>query len=431
MSEKIAVVGLWHLGLVTAAVMAEAGHDVVAFDEPAVVEPIARDAFPVAEPGLPELWKAQREAGRLRESDRIEDVAACAFIWITYDTPLDGEGRPVTAFVRDRVRQVIDALHGPATIAISSQMPVGFAASLEAYAAERGHDGVGFVSIPENLRLGSAIAYLRAPDRFVVGTRRESDRTRVAAVLEPLGAPLAWMGVESAEMTKHALNAFLATSVVFANEIAAIAERVGADAREIEEGLKSDLRIGRRAYLRAGEAFAGGTLARDIGFLVDLGNEHAAPAVQIAATGTSNDRHKLWLDRSIEAALRDIAAPRVAILGLTYKPGTDTLRASSAVALAHRLAATGAQVVAYDPTVHADAPEIAGAATRADSVSAALLGADAAVVMTPWPEFREIPNATWSAMRHRHLIDGQRFLEATAEPYVDEYVVFGRAGVRA
>jgi UDPglucose 6-dehydrogenase len=426
MSERIAVVGLWHLGLVTAAVMAEAGHDVTALDGNDIVDGLVRGDLPIAEPQLTELWKHQREAGRLRTTTRLEDVAEHRFIWVCYDTPLDADDRPDTGFVRGHIEKLIDALQGPATVAISSQTPVGFVSSLEAYAAQHARSTITFASIPENLRLGSAISYLRAPDRFVAGVRRESDRERIAAVLAPLGAPVVWMGVESAEMTKHALNAFLATSVVFANEIAAIAERVGADAREVEEGLKTDVRIGRRAYVRAGEAYAGGTLARDVCFLEAMGNDLGAAPLQVAATQASNERHKSWVDDRLADVFAGEQSPRVAILGLTYKPDTDTLRSSTAVALAHRLAANGARVVVYDPAIRTDAPEFSGVATRADTVAEALRDADAAVLMTPWPAFRDIPAMSWSGMRHRHLIDAQRFLEASAEPHVDRYVAFGR-----
>ena len=425
MGERIAVAGLWHLGTVTAAVMAEAGHDVVAFDVPEVVGPIDRGEFPVAEPELAEVWSAQRAVGRLRTTSNVEDLADRAFVWVCYDTPLDTDDRPDTEFVVGRVRQIVDRL-GVATVAVSSQLPVGSVAALVAYARGAGKHGVGFVSIPENLRLGSALAYLRKPDRFVVGSSSDVDRARVAAVLEPFGAPIAEMRVESAEMTKHALNAFLATSVVFANEIAAIAERVGADAREIEEGLKSDVRIGRRAYVRAGEAFAGGTLARDITFLRAIGAERDAVPLQIAATYESNEHHKTWIDREAARLLAGTPSPRIAILGLTYKPGTDTLRSSTAVGLGRRLTRSGARVTGFDPAIRADRPELGSAVMRAASVEEALLDADIAIVMTPWPEFREIAPATWQCMRHRRVIDPQRFLEATAGPYVDDYAAFGR-----
>jgi len=431
MSERIAVVGLWHLGTVTAAVMAEAGHHVVAIDDAAVVADLDRDALPVDEPGLLDLWRAQRATGRLETASSWDALADVAFVWVCYDTPLDANDVPDVRYVCERVEHVVEALHGPATIAISSQLPVGSVASLEAYAVARGRTDIGFVAIPENLRLGGAIAYLRAPDRFVVGSRREIDRERVAAVLAPLAPTVVAVGVESAEMTKHALNAFLATSVVFANEIAAVAERVGADAREVEAGLKSDVRIGRRAYVRAGEAFAGGTLARDLGFLMALGDRFDVPPQQIAATRESNEAHKQWVDRSIARLLGAGSGARVALLGLTYKPGTDTLRSSTAVALAARLSASGHTVVAFDPAIRDDRPEIAGIVERVGSVEDALRDADVAVVMTPWPEFLEIAPGAWSAMRRRRLVDPQRFLEASAGAVVEAYVAFGRPQVHA
>src|SRR5262249_38505130 len=159
-------------------------------------------------------------------------------------------------------------LKGDALVVVSSQLPVGSVAELERrYRAVRPGGGARFACVPENLRLGKAIEAFRRADRYVCGVRRDADRERLHGLLAPFTDHLEWMSVESAEMTKHALNAFLAASVTFINEVASLCEQVGADAREVERGLKSDVRIGPRAYLKAGPAFAGGTLARDVSTL--------------------------------------------------------------------------------------------------------------------------------------------------------------------
>src|SRR5581483_11942425 len=166
-----------------------------------------------------------------------------------------------------------------ALVAVSSQLPVGSVARLrERCAAVRGDGGLRFACVPENLRLGRALDAFRAPERIVAGVRDEADRRELAALLEPLGAEVLWMGVESAEMTKHALNGFLATSVAYMNEIAGVCEAVGADAAQVSRGLTSERRIGPGAYLKPGDAFAGGTLARDIGFLRELARHNELPA---------------------------------------------------------------------------------------------------------------------------------------------------------
>jgi UDPglucose 6-dehydrogenase len=250
--------------------------------------------------------------------------------------------------------------------------------------------------------------------RVVAGVRRDQDRAVIAELLAPLTTRIEWMSVESAEMTKHALNAFLATSVTFINEIAALCERVGADASEVERGLKSEARIGPKAYLSPGGAFAGGTLARDVMFLSELGRTHAVPTAVLAAVKTSNDAHRQWAARQLAHVLGDVQGKTIAIWGLTYKPGTDTLRRSSAVELAEWLHRHGATVRAHDPAVRS-VPEALAAVLRpsADPL-AALEGADALVVATPWPLYREVDAAAAAARLGRAaVLDANRFLAGT------------------
>ncbi len=218
------------------------------------------------------------------------------------------------------------------------------------------------------------------------------------------------MGTESAEMTKHGINAWLALSVTFANELARLCEAVGADAREVERGLRSEPRIGQRAYIRPGAAFAGGTLARDVVALTRLAGEHDTPARLFPAILASNDAHKDWAFSRLKTLLDPLAGSVVAVLGLTYKPGTDTLRRSGAVELAAKLLAAGVRVHCYDPVVRTLPPELAGAEWCA-SPEAAVRDADAAVVAVEWPE---IKGADWArlvpTMRRRLVVDANGFL---------------------
>jgi UDPglucose 6-dehydrogenase len=198
------------------------------------------------------------------------------------------------------------------------------------------------------------------------------------------------MGIESAEMTKHAINAFLAASVVFMNEIATICEGTGADAKDVERGLKSEERIGPRAYLSPGAAFEGGTLARDVTTLAELGHGLQVPTTLITAIRDSNDRHRSWAMRKLKDHLGILSGRRVAILGLTYKPGTSTLRRSGAVALALALHAEGAIVVAFDPAVAKLPDELRDRISSVPTPADAAMAADALVLATPWPEFRAL-----------------------------------------
>ena len=417
---KIAVVGLWHLGTVTASALAAEGHDVIALDSAEIVASLNGGSVPVDEPGLRELIAEQRAAGRLRFAAAPADASGAELVWFTYDTPVDDDDNADVAFVIESALAFLAAFPGEAVVAISSQVPVGSGAQIAARAGDR----FRFAAIPENLRLGSAIAYFRKPDRFVVGTADAGAREVIGRALA-FAPEIVWMGLEAAEMTKHAINAFLATSVVFANELAAICERVGADAREVERGLKSDLRVGPKAYVRAGEAFAGGTLARDVGFLSALGARDGVAVDQVRATATSNERHRNWPYERVRAALAAVGGSRVALLGLVYKPGTDTLRASTAVALARQLRADGVTVVAFDPAIPAGDARLDGIADVAGSAAAALAHADVVAIGTAWPEFKALPAAAFANARGG-VVDVGRVLEATAGAAGVPYFAFGR-----
>src|SRR3990167_1300173 len=204
-------------------------------------------------------------------------------------------------------------------------MPVGSIRRLESIAQKLcPTKSIGFAYSPENLRLGKALDVFLKPDRIVVGVRSSQDKERIDRLLRPITDRIEWVSVESAEMTKHAINAFLAISVVFANEIASICELVGADAKEVEKGLKSEARIGPKAYLAPGGAFAGGTLARDVSFLTHIGATNERPTPLLSAVLTSNDVHRLWVRRTLERLLGALDGRCIAVWGLTYKPGTDT-----------------------------------------------------------------------------------------------------------
>jgi UDPglucose 6-dehydrogenase len=436
----IAVVGLWHLGVVIAACLAEAGFTVVGTDaDPDVVVGLNEDRAPVDEPGLTDLLRDMRSAGRLTFATApSEAVGAAGLIWIAFDTPVDDEDRADVDWVLERSAEVLThAAHG-ALIVVSAQLPVGSAAALGRRMANSGRADLRYACVPENLRLGRALQTFRSPDRFVAGVRSDEDHVRLAAVLERFGSPIEWMGVESAEMTKHALNAFLATSVAFINEVAAICEAVGADASDVARGLKSEERIGPRAYLAPGDAFAGGTLARDIRFLSGLARDQGLQAEVVEGVAASNAEHRNWsrrtlarlFDASYRNGQRSLAGRRIAVWGLTYKPGTNTLRRSSALELCRWLAAERALVQAYDPAISALPAGEPDAIELAASPAAALQGADALVVCTPWPEFRQVPADTVvGSMTHPVVVDpGGHLRETLGQAAAVRYV---RVGVPA
>jgi UDPglucose 6-dehydrogenase len=420
---EVGVIGLWHLGSVTAACLAEAGSDVVGVDpDTALVNALAGGRAPVSEPGLNELIASPTRAGRLRFSTDPHALGGVTQAWITFDTPVDDEDRADVAWVLDTSLELLAPLADGALVIVSSQLPVGSVAALEArVAAARPDGGLRFACVPENLRLGQALEAFRKPERIVAGVRSEGDRAELAAALAPFGGSVEWMRVESAEMTKHALNGFLATSVAFINEVAVVCEQVGADAAEVSRGLKSERRIGPRAYLAPGDAFAGGTLARDVAFLRGLADGHGLPSHVFSGVADGNTAHKQWTRRKLVEVLDadrgdsdSLAGSTVAIWGLTYKPGTDTLRRSSALELCGWLRDVGASVRAHDPAVAALPEEIADAVELFREPLQAATSADALVVCTAWPEYRDIPAADlWSVMRRPLILDPAGFLAAT------------------
>jgi UDPglucose 6-dehydrogenase len=235
------------------------------------------------------------------------------------------------------------------------------------------------------------------------------------------------MSLESAEMSKHALNAFLALSATYANEIARLCEAVGADAFEVERALRADSRVGPSAYVSPGGPIAGGTLARDVAFLDDLSRRLEVQIPLLGAIPPSNAVQRQWARTHIEACVRGIPDPRVAILGLTYKPGTDTLRRSAAVELGLALACDGFDVAAFDPAIHALPPE-SHSITLAPSAEAALDSADVAVLMTAWPEFQRLQASELARrMRHPQVVDESGFLRHLATASGIRYTCLGRA----
>lgn len=407
---KVCVAGLWHLGSVTAACLASAGHDVTGYDpDEHTVAELAQGKPPLFEPGLEELTQAGIAAGRLRfTTDRAEAVRDAEVVWVTFDTPVDDDDNADVGFVIGAVEALFPHVADGALFVISSQLPVGSTAALERSAAPR---KISFVYSPENLRLGKAIDVFAKPDRVVAGVRNAADRERFAKLLAPVTDRIEWMSVESAEMTKHALNAFLATSVAFINEIAAICEHTGADAKEVERGLKSERRIGPSAYLGPGAAFAGGTLARDIMFLSQRAEETGVSAELFSGVKRSNDAHKSWPKRRLNELLGGVRGKHIAVWGLTYKPGTDTLRRSLAIELCQWLLSEGATVSAHDPAVRSLPYDLAGVRLMYDAI-AAVRGCDALVVMTEWPEYRKIDgDKVAHAMAGGVVLDANRFLQ--------------------
>ena len=426
---KVCVLGLWHLGSVTAACLASVGHDVTGLDSNSgIVEKLQKAEPPVSEPGLDGLIREGINAGQLRfTSDAKIAISSAEVLWVTYDTPVDENDQADVEFVFEEVLKLLSFLSIDTTVLVSSQLPVGSIRRFEDISAEKYPEkNIRFAYSPENLRLGKSLDVFLHPDRVIIGVRRQEDREILNRLLGSITDNILWMGVESAEMTKHAINAFLGMSITFINEIASICENIGADAHEVETGLKSETRIGPAAYLSPGAAFAGGTLARDIEFLKDIGSLNNLVNPLISAVRKSNDEHKKWIQRRLFAVLGGLKGKRIAVWGLTYKPGTNTLRRSLSVEMCNWLQEQGAEIAVHDPSKCELPDNWLGEVVRSKTPLEALEGACALVIATQWPEYREINVSDVENIAGQFAVfDSNRFLSDFNKSSVISYYSVG------
>lgn len=406
-APHLTVLGLWHLGCVTAACCAKHFHVIGLDFDQKTVEILNSGKAPILEPGLDQLLAAGISSKTLSFTSSSEKACAEAdVLWVCYDTPVDEHDESDVEFVLAKLRNAMSHLKGGALVLISSQLPVGTCLKLE-----KEFPQFSIAYSPENLRLGRAIESFEKADRVIVGVRDDAKKELLQRLFAPFSSQIMFMRSESAEMVKHALNSFLALSITFINEIARLCEHVGADAKEVAAGLKSEPRIGARAYLGPGGPFAGGTLARDVVSLTKLAKAKNETLCVIPAIKESNDLHRGWAFAKLSDALGDLRGRRIGILGLTYTINTNTLRRSAAVDLCKRLLKAGALVSAFDPvikTLPADLREL----TLGGGVEEVVIGANAVVICTEWHQFRQ---ADWPAIVHRMcdkiFVDANGFLE--------------------
>jgi UDPglucose 6-dehydrogenase len=410
---RICVQGQGHLGSVTAACLSSLGHEVIGLDfDEAVIANLRVGIAPVFEPGLEPLLRQGLAAGTLAFTCNADAARAAEVLWIAYDTPLDDQDQSDVRWVFAQLERTLSAVRPHSLVLVSSQLPVGSVRRLEQWASM--HCAPAAPSIAycaENLRLGKAVGDFLHPERIVVGVRSDADSHRLSGLLSAFAGSIEWMSIESAEMTKHAINAWFAASVAFINEVASICEAVGADAKDVERGLKSEPRIGARPYLAPGEAFAGGTLARDVAYLNRASAMHGLSTPLLCAVLPSNESHKRWARNTLSSLFPDLSCKTVAVWGLTYKPGTDTLRRSAAVELCDWLIRQGATVRVHDPMVKALPERWRDRVMRHADPLQALSGAHALVIGAHWPQYRDIPPESMLASADLSaVLDANRFL---------------------
>lgn len=434
---KVAVVGLWHQGIVGAACLADLGFDVVAADaEGDRVAALALGRSPIFEPGLDDLIRSGLASGKLRFTDDLAAaVAGSELILWMFDTAVNDQDESDLSGVFAAARIAGPHLRKGTILLSSTQAPVGTTERVLSTMREVNPAlECSAAYTPENLRLGEAIARFRSPPLPVIGTDDTRTLTRLRALLAPI-SPI-WHGVSlrTAEMLKHALNAYLAVTVTFANELGNICDCVGADGKLVGDLLRLDPRVGPKAMLSPGLGFAGGTLARDVQTLRTLGDGFALETPLLDGLWSANRAQNSLVVRRLKDRLPTLAGASVTILGLTYKPGTSTLRRSAAIEVANQLLAEGARVTAYDP--RADMAELRSLSTLrlAGDPYEAAAGSEALVLMTPWPEFKDIDlSRLGMTMAKPFLIDTAglwSYDTATAAGFTYWDIGRGRSGFR-
>jgi UDPglucose 6-dehydrogenase len=420
--EAVGVIGAGWVGLVTAACFAELGHKVIARDILAEkVEALSRGEVTIHEPGLTEML--QRNAERITFTTSMEELLGGARLLFTcVDTPPTYSGDADLSRVRAVVAELgTDPDH---VLVMKSTVPAGTGESIR-----RDMPGLAYVSCPEFLKEGTAVADFMHPDRVVVGADPgdEEAAAAVAALYVPLEGEILRTDVASAEMIKLASNAFLATKISFINEIANVCEEVGADVGEVARGMGLDTRIG-SSFLRAGIGYGGSCFPKDVSALKMLAGNTGYHFQLLTAVIEVNELQKRRVVGKLEKRLGSLIGKRVALLGLAFKPDTDDMREASSLVLAARLQGEGAEVVAYDPVATGRAGEMLASVEMADSAMAALEGADAAVLVTEWDEFRELDwKAVAATMAHPLIVDGRNYLDpATLAGAGFEYEGIGR-----
>jgi UDPglucose 6-dehydrogenase len=392
---KIAVVGTGYVGLVTGTCFAETGNEVVCVDNNAAkVQMLNAGGIPIYEPGLAEMVKRNRDGGRLKfTTDLAAAVGPSSLVFIAVGTPQADDGAADLRGVFGVVEELAGVINGPKVVVIKSTVPVGTNAEADRLMRSKCKHAVDLCSNPEFLKEGAAIADCLKPDRVVVGVRRQE----VADLLEELYHPylredqaFLVMSPESAEMTKYANNAMLATKISFINEIANLCEALGADINDVRRGIGTDARIGFH-FIWPGPGFGGSCFPKDISALLYMSRRIDRPSLMMQAVNEVNDRQKQVLTNKIRSHFGDsLAGKTIAVWGLAFKPRTDDIREAPSLVLLDNLLAAGVALRVHDPEAVPNIRQIYGEKlTYCDRPYGTLEGADALVLVTEWPEYKK------------------------------------------
>ena len=394
---RIAMIGTGYVGLVSGACLADFGHHVTCVDNDAAkIEALRGGAIPIFEPGLDVLVASNAKAGRLSfTTDLPAAVGEADAVFIAVGTPSRrGDGHADLSYVYAAAREIAGALRGFTVVITKSTVPVGTGDEVERLIREANPAAdIVVASNPEFLREGAAIRDFKFPDRIVVGTDDERARKLIGEIYRPLSlnqGPLMFTGRRTAELIKYAANAFLATKITFINEIADLAEKVGADVQEVARGIGMDNRIGPK-FLHAGPGFGGSCFPKDTRAILKIAQDHDVPLRIIEAVLAVNDTRKRAMARKVSNALGgSLRGKTVALLGLTFKPDTDDMREAPSIPLVTGLKDMGAQVRAYDPAGMEQARQELPDIDYCDDPYSCAQDADALVIVTEWVQFRAL-----------------------------------------
>ena len=409
-AAPIGIVGTGYVGLVSAVCFAHLGHHVVCMDvDAAKIARLQKGDVPIYEPGLDKL--IDDNASRLSFTTSYDELLdACHILFIAVDTPPSPSGDADLSRVQHATREIA-ARGGERLLVMKSTVPVGTGEKVVADLKALGAAGITYTSNPEFLREGAAIQDFLEPDRIVIGASRKEDGDRVEALYRGIDTEIVRTSVPTAEMVKYASNAFLATKISFINEIANVCEQVGADVRIVAHCMGLDHRIGPH-FLQAGIGYGGSCFPKDVQALKQLAGNSGYHFQLLNAVIEVNALQKRRVLGKLIGRLGKLRGKTVALLGLTFKPHTDDLREAASIVLAGRLIHEGAVVRAYDPMLDAGDHPLFPGVTITDEPLQALEGADAAVLVTEWPEFARLDwAAAAAAMKRPLLIDGRNFVD--------------------
>jgi UDPglucose 6-dehydrogenase len=408
---RVAMIGTGYVGLVSGACFADFGHDVTCVDkDTGKIAALTRGEVPIYEPGLTDLVAANARAGRLKFTNDLPGaVKGADAVFIAVGTPSRrGDGHADLSFVYDAAREIAGSLSGFTVVITKSTVPVGTGDEVERIIREaKPKAEFAVVSNPEFLREGAAIQDFKHPDRVVVGSDDVLARDVMTALYRPLylnRSPILFTDRRTAELIKYAANAFLATKITFINEIADLAEKVGADVQEVARGIGLDNRIGSK-FLHAGPGFGGSCFPKDTVALLKTGLDHETPLRIVEAVVAVNDARKRAMARKVASALGgELRGKTIAVLGLTFKPNTDDMREAPSIPLITALQDMGAKVRAYDPTGMEQAkPLLSNVAFCKDAYDCAQ-GASALVIVTEWEQFRALDFAQLKKVMERPVL---------------------------